>query len=479
MIHSNAFAALLTALSIAAPTFAQVAVGPVAHPTTGTRYYRLAPTTWANANTQAASLVGTLVTIHDAATNEWVRANIAAAGGNTVTCFIGINDVAAEGTFRWSNGEKPVYLNWLAGEPNNAGGGEDFGIMIPSSGLWNDIPDGINRPAIVEVTGPIRVPAEYATIQAAVDAAVDGQTILVARGQHTGNVNYGAKKLVIRSEGGPSSTTIRVLPGSIGINMTGGQGPETVFEGFTVVPSSGTADALVIAYDGQVIRNCRLNNPNAAGVHLRGTSFISDSLVVGCAPGVVVSSNGTRTNATVQNCTLVGNNQCLISIDNVPGISVTVSLINSVTAGNTSPFGAGGTANIFFFSNVVAEGDVGPNNLNADPLFVNAPGSNGIYELTDDYFLQPTSPCIDAANNARRKPLSYLSIPTDLRGGPRFVDDAATFDTGAGPGPVADCGAYEYTAPAPLCPVDFNADGFLDFFDYDAFVEAFEFGCAS
>ncbi|XVJ58282.1 MAG: hypothetical protein HEQ23_02340 [Tepidisphaera sp.] len=213
---------VLTALALAGTAIAQAPIGPIAHPTTGTRYYRLAPTTWANANTQAASLGGTLVTIHDAATNEWIRANLAAAGGNTVTCFIGINDVAAEGTFRWSNGEKPVYLNWLPGEPNNAGAGEDFGSMIPSSGLWNDIPNGISRPAIVEVTGPIRVPAEYATIQAAVDAAVDGQTILVARGQHTGNVNYGTKKLVIRSEGGPSSTTIRVLPGSIGINMTGG-----------------------------------------------------------------------------------------------------------------------------------------------------------------------------------------------------------------------------------------------------------------
>jgi hypothetical protein len=468
----------LAVFALAGTAAAQITVGPVAHPTTGTRYYRLAPATWANANTLAASFGGTLATIHDAATNEWIRANLAAAGGNTVTCFIGINDVAREGTFRWSNGEKPVYLNWLAGEPNNAGGGEDFGIMIPSSGLWNDIPDGISRPAIIEVTGPIRVPAEYPTIQAAVDAAVDGQTILVARGQHTGNVNYGTKKLVIRSEGGPMSTTIRVLPGSVGISMAGGQGPETVFEGFTVVPSTGSADTLVNALDGQIIRNCRFNNPGARGVRLRGTSVLSDSLVVGCDPGILVTSSGTRTNATVQNCTLVGNNQCLASSDNVPGVSVTVSLINSVTAGNISPFGAGGTSNIFFFSNVVAEGDVGPNNLNADPRFVNAPGSNGIYELTDDYFLQPTSPCIDAANNARRKPLSSLSIPTDLRGGPRFVDDAATFDTGAGPGPVADCGAYEYTAPALLCPVDFNADGFLDFFDYDAFVEAFEFGCA-
>ena len=30
---------------------------------------------------------------------------------------------------------------------------------------------------------------------------------------------------------------------------------------------------------------------------------------------------------------------------------------------------------------------------------------------------------------------------------------------------------------SPACPVDFNADGFVDFFDYDDFVAAFEGGC--
>jgi hypothetical protein len=29
-----------------------------------------------------------------------------------------------------------------------------------------------------------------------------------------------------------------------------------------------------------------------------------------------------------------------------------------------------------------------------------------------------------------------------------------------------------------LCPADFNADGFIDFFDYDRYVDAFETGTA-
>jgi hypothetical protein len=31
--------------------------------------------------------------------------------------------------------------------------------------------------------------------------------------------------------------------------------------------------------------------------------------------------------------------------------------------------------------------------------------------------------------------------------------------------------------PPPLCPADFNGDGFVDFFDYLDFVAAFEIGC--
>ena len=37
--------------------------------------------------------------------------------------------------------------------------------------------------------------------------------------------------------------------------------------------------------------------------------------------------------------------------------------------------------------------------------------------------------------------------------------------------------AYELGDPAANPSPDFNADGFLDFFDYDAYVTAFEEGC--
>ena len=50
------------------------------------------------------------------------------------------------------------------------------------------------------LSAPLRVPSDHATIQAAVDAASDGDTILVAPGVHAGPVDLGTKSLTLVSE---------------------------------------------------------------------------------------------------------------------------------------------------------------------------------------------------------------------------------------------------------------------------------------
>ena len=61
-------------------------------------------------------------------------------GGNAFF-WIGLTDLFEEGNFVWSNGDKSTYRNWLAGEPNNYGGHEDF-VNIMTKGIhqrtWND-----------------------------------------------------------------------------------------------------------------------------------------------------------------------------------------------------------------------------------------------------------------------------------------------------------------------------------------------------
>ncbi|MFN5496668.1 MAG: GC-type dockerin domain-anchored protein, partial [bacterium] len=46
---------------------------------------------------------------------------------------------------------------------------------------------------------------------------------------------------------------------------------------------------------------------------------------------------------------------------------------------------------------------------------------------------------------------------------PRYIDDPAVADSGAGTAPIVDRGAFERQAPPPpACPADLNASGSVD-----------------
>ncbi len=84
-------------------------------------YYLTTATTWTDAQAQAQAMGGNLVTINDAAENQFL---VNAFGGSELF-WIGLNDVAQEGVFKWINGEPVTYTNWNSGEPNNYGN-EDY-----------------------------------------------------------------------------------------------------------------------------------------------------------------------------------------------------------------------------------------------------------------------------------------------------------------------------------------------------------------
>lgn len=166
---------ILTATLLATPGLAQIpgSMGEVVNPSNGHTYHILEESTWTDAQTAAIGLGGNLVTIDDQAENDWVFQTFGNWAGQPRDLWLGLNDIANEGTFEWVSGGPIPYTNWASGQPDNyiwndPVNGEDhvhmygFGSQY-GPGLWNDMHDADPGTAgwtfglygVVEVEGPI------------------------------------------------------------------------------------------------------------------------------------------------------------------------------------------------------------------------------------------------------------------------------------------------------------------------------------
>ena len=103
----------------------------------GKFYFLSSAGSWTQAQAQAVSLGGNLVAVNDAAENQFLVNTF----GGTEGLWIGLTDEVTEGTFKWANGEAVTYTNWAPGEPNNAGGNENYAEF--RAGKWNDLPNSL------------------------------------------------------------------------------------------------------------------------------------------------------------------------------------------------------------------------------------------------------------------------------------------------------------------------------------------------
>ncbi len=99
----------------------------------------------------------------------------------------------------------------------------------------------------------IRVPDDYSTIQAAIDAASNGDIVEVASGTYRGSGNrdldFKGKAITVRSEDGPGSTTIECGgEGHRGFYFHSGEKTSSVLRGFTISGGSMTGGSL--SFDG-------------------------------------------------------------------------------------------------------------------------------------------------------------------------------------------------------------------------------------
>lgn len=186
-------------------------------------------------------------------------------------------------------------------------------------------PSAVNSPRTIVVTlrlsGTLRVPSEYATIQEAVDAAFDGNEILIADGTYTGpanrNILISGKYIEIRSENGPAGCRINCNGNGGAFNVIDVTSGETVIEGVTIqngTSSSGRGGGIFCDGAPLTIRNCVVTNcsaPNGGGgihaanaeVHILDSEIINNSSTHG-AGGLNIAQG---TGSSIEDCRIAGN----------------------------------------------------------------------------------------------------------------------------------------------------------------------------
>lgn len=94
--------------------------------------------------------------------------------------------------------------------------------------------------AVAAAQSTIRVPADQPTIQAAIDSAVNGDTVLVSPGTYLEAIDLQGKALDVRSEAGPAATTLDGGGQPVYVvTMASGEGPATRLSGFTITGGRG------------------------------------------------------------------------------------------------------------------------------------------------------------------------------------------------------------------------------------------------
>jgi len=220
----------------------------------------------------------------------------------------------------------------------------------------------------------VHVPSEFATIQSGMDAAADGDTVLVAPGVYYENIRFRGKRILVTAEGStvPGERAPReevVIDGSSPANpdstaavyFVDGEGADSILEGFTITHEAfavgyGRTNGTGIVCDraSPTIRNNLIVGNSPHGIRYRDEGEAKTLYVTGneirwnasplAGGGILIeeSIGPGGSNATIEGNVFVGNTaHCGGALAVRYGWSNRVSLSDNVVRSNTATWGAG------------------------------------------------------------------------------------------------------------------------------------------
>jgi hypothetical protein len=184
----------------------------------------------------------------------------------------------------------------------------------------------------VSAASVLNVPGSYPTIQAAISASVNGDTVLVAPGTYFENIDFKGKLITVQSAQGPSVTTIDGSNLAPVVNFSTNETAAAVIQGFTLQHGNATG---AYGYEG-------------AGVHISSASpTVAGNVITAntsCADGVGISV--AFASPTIRDNTITSNTkQPGCSGQSGGGIYVrgaaSAQIIHNSITNNTTDFGGG------------------------------------------------------------------------------------------------------------------------------------------